>query len=93
MECKREELELTELQCRMKRARVQSATDVARMTLGTLQDLGLPVSDRDRMLAKDIITTAAFTEQLALQGVQDKDFCLQQFCLERGRQGIMLSLA
>ena len=37
---KREELELTELQCRMKRARVQSATDVARMTLGTLQDLG-----------------------------------------------------
>ena len=67
---KREELELTELQCRMKRARVQSATDIARMTLGTLQDLGLPVSDRDRMLAKDIITTAAFTE-LALQDVQE----------------------
>ena len=29
--------------------------------VGTLRELGLPISDRDRMLAKDMLTTAAFT--------------------------------
>ena len=48
---KREEVAMVELEGRTKRARVQAATDVARLTLGALQDLGLPVSDRDRMLA------------------------------------------
>ena len=87
---KREELTMVELEGRVKRARVQSATEVARMTLGALQDLGLPVSDRDKMLAKDMITTAAFVNgQLA---VEDKDVCLQQFCAERGRPGRHISL-
>ena len=85
---KREEVELTELDGRVKRARVQAATDVARLTLGALSDLGLPVSDRDKMMAKDIITTAAIAEQPALQGSTDKDICLQQFCMERGRAGM-----
>ena len=53
---------MVELEGRVKRARVQVATDVARLTLGALQDLGLPISDRDSMLAKDMITTAAFTQ-------------------------------
>ena len=87
---KREELTMVELEGRVKRARVQSATEVARMTLGALQDLGLPVSDRDKMLAKDMITTAAFTNgQLA---VEDRDVCLQQFCAERGKPGRHISL-
>ncbi len=59
---KREEVILVELEGRVKRARVQAATDVARLTLGALQDLGLRTSDRDRMLCKDMITTAAFTQ-------------------------------
>ena len=88
---KREEVELTELEGRVKRARVQAATDVARLTLGALNDLGLPVSDRDKIMAKDIITTAAFSEQPALQG-EDKDICLQQFCMERGRAGLQVQL-
>ena len=87
---KREEVAIVELEGRMKRARVQAATDVARMTLDTLRDLGLPVSDRDKMLAKDMITTAAFTGQGQL--TDDKDVCLQQFCAERGRPGGHISL-
>ena len=78
-----------ELEGRVKRARVQAATDVARLTLGALQDLGLPISDRDRMLAQDMITTAAFTQpgQWQLGAEKDKDICLQQFCAERGKAG------
>ena len=87
---KREEVTIVELEGRMKRARVQAATDVARMTLDTLRDLGLPISDRDKMLAKDMITTAAFTGQGQL--TDDKDVCLQQFCAERGRPGGHISL-
>ena len=87
---KREEVAIVELEGRMKRARVQAATDVARMTLDTLRDLGLPISDRDKMLAKDMITTAAFTGQGQL--TDDKDVCLQQFCAERGRPGGHISL-
>ena len=83
---KREEVTLLELESQAKRIRVQAATDVARLTLGALQDLGLPVSDRDKMLAKDMITTAAFT-QGQLETAEDKDICLQQFCAERGKPG------
>jgi hypothetical protein len=92
---KREEVTIAELEGRMKRARVQAATDVARLTLGALQDLGLPVSDRDRMLAKDIITTAAFTQQREgheESNQQERDICLQQFCAQRGRPGLHVSL-
>ena len=91
---KREEVIVTELEGRMKRARVQAATDVARLTLGALGDLGLPVSDRDRMLAKDIITTAAFTSNPSEGNAekQERDICLQQFCAERGRPGQHVTL-
>ena len=90
---KREEVAMVELEGRAKRARVQAATDVARLTLGALQDLGLPVSDRDKMLAKDMITTAAFTPaQGQLGTAEDKDVCLQQFCAERGKPGWHISL-
>ena len=85
---KREEVTLLELDSQAKRIRVQAATDVARLTLGALQDLGLPVSDRDKMLAKDMITTAAFTQgQLEDRG-EEADICLQQFCASRGKKGL-----
>ena len=95
---KREEAELTELEGRVKRARVQAATDVARLTLGTLTDLGLPVSDRDKMLCKDIITTAAFTTPSDVQPFSGQshrivvDICLQKFCMENGKPGKHISL-
>ena len=99
---KREEVTLLELDSQAKRIRVQAAadverirvqaaTDVARLTLGALQDLGLPVSDRDKMRAKDMITTAAFT-QGQLETAEDKDICLQQFCAGRGKPGGHVSL-
>ena len=91
---KREEVELTELEGRVKRARVQAATDVARLTLGALTDLSLPVSDRDKMLCKDIITTAAFTAPSDGQPLSDHvaDICLQKFCMENGKPGKHISL-
>ena len=85
---KREEVVLLELESQAKRIRVQAATDVARLTLGALQDLGLPVSDRDKLLAKDMITTAAFTQgQLEDRG-EEADICLRQFCASRGKKGL-----
>ena len=96
---KREEVTLLELDSQAKRIRVeatrirvQGATDVATMTLNALKNLGLPVSDRDRMLCKDMITTAAFTQgQLEDRG-QDADICLQQFCASRGKKGLEAAL-
>ena len=95
---KREEVELTEMEGRIKRARVQAATDVARLTLGALTDLSLPVSDRDKMLCKDIITTAAFTTPSDVQPFSGQlhrivaDICLQKFCMENGKSGKHISL-
>ena len=85
---KREEVTLLELDCQAKRVRVQCATDVAKTTLDALRDLGLPISDRDRMLCKDMITTAAFTQGHLEDRDQDADICLQQFCASRGKKGL-----
>ena len=91
---KREEVTLLELDSQAKRIRVeatrirvQGATDVATMTLDTLKNLGLPVSDRDRMLCKDMITTAAFTQKQLEDRGEEADICLQQFCASRGKKG------
>jgi len=85
---KREEVTLLELDGQAKRVRVQCATDVAKTTLDALRDLGLPVSDRDKMLAKDMITTAAFTQGQLTDTDQEADICLQQFCASRGKKGL-----
>lgn len=45
------------------------------------------MSDRDRMLAKDMIMTAAFTGGQGRLEDGDKDICLQQFCAERRKAG------
>ena len=84
---KREEVTLLELEGQAKRIRAQAATDVANLALGALRDLGLPISDRDRMLAKDMITSAAFTQAGQLEGEGEADICLQQFCASRGKRG------
>ena len=70
---------------------MRAANEVSRITLDTLRELGLPISDRDRILAKDMITTAAFTQpgQRQLEGGagEDNDICLQQLCATRGKKG------
>ena len=56
------------------------------------------MSDRDRMLCKDIITTAAFVGQHYFTGTahrledQDRDICLQKFCMEQGKAGKHIQL-
>ena len=90
---KREDVILVELESRVKRARledIRTANEVARITLDSLRELGLPPSDRDRMLCKDMRTTAAFTQpgQGPLGNAEDdRDICLQQFCASRGKKG------
>ena len=39
------------------------------------------------MLAKDMITSAAFTQAGQLEGEGEADICLQQFCASRGKRG------
>jgi hypothetical protein len=58
---------------------------MARLAIGALADLALPVSDRDRMLAKDLITTAAFTAMPGMETTADREICLQSFCIQHGR--------
>lgn len=90
---KREELTLLELEGRAKKARVEIASSVVRTTLSSLSDLGLPISDRDRMLAKDIITNAAFTPDAGeREENRDTDICLQQFCAQNGKAGKHVTL-
>ena len=85
---KREELTLLELDGKAKKAKVEIASSVVRTTLESLSDLGLPISDRDRMLAKDIITNAAFTpDAVDRENRDDNDICLQQFCAQNGKAG------
>ena len=90
---KREELTLLELDGRAKKARVEIASSVVKTTLGSLTDLGLPISDRDKMLAKDIITNAAFTPDTCnKENNADSDICLQRFCAENGKAGKHVTL-
>ncbi len=51
--------------------------EVACLKLSFVQDLGLPVCDRDSAICTDIITTTAFTDQLVLDAPGDKEICLQ----------------
>ncbi len=83
---KREEVAMVELEARVvemegqvKRARAQAhiedvraATEVARIALDTLRELGLYISDHDRTLAKDMITEAAFGAQSLFTGEEHR---------------------
>ena len=83
---KREDVEICEPDGRFKKARLQAATEVARLTLSSLQDLGLPISDRDRMLCKDMICNAGICADKAITDAEDRDICLQHFCAENGKR-------
>ena len=65
---KREAVALAELEAQARRASVQAAADVARNALDTLRELGLCVSDHDLLLAKNMITEAAFGAQSGALG-------------------------
>ena len=81
---KREELEIVSLEGRIKKARVEAVIESVALGMRALTDLGLPVSDRDRMQAKDMINTATFEVNADLPG--DKEICIRQFLQTHGHR-------
>ena len=78
---RREELEIAELEGRIKRARIQAVVESVSAGMGALKDLGLPIDDRDRMRAKDMINTVTFE---ARPEMGEKEICVRRFLQERG---------
>ena len=79
---KREELEMTELEGRIKKAKVQAVVDTVTMGAQALVALGLTMDDRDRMRAKDMISQATFgTEEQ-----REDEICLRKFVLDHNRR-------
>ena len=75
---KREELEMVELEGRIKKAKVQSVVDTVTIGAQALVALGLSMDDRDRMRAKDMISQATFgTGQ-----EREDEICIRKFVLD-----------
>ena len=81
---KREELQIVELDARIKRARVQGVCDAVAVGLQALKDLDLPIDDRDRMRAKDLINQATF--EAPKDTPQDKEICIREFLQRSGHR-------
>ena len=79
---KREELAIAEIDGRIKKTRLRDIAECVTLNLWTLQDLGLPVDDRDRMRAKDMLnsTTHAQIEDTP----EDKEVCIRKFLQDNG---------
>ena len=80
----REELEVMELQGRIKRARVVSINDTLQIGFRALHDLGLTPSDRDLIYARDLLSTAMYGADT--QTPEDRELCIRQLLLERGHR-------
>ena len=75
---KREELDLAELDAQIKASKRRCVEE----GLASLQRCGLPIDDRDRMRAKDMINQITFEQPQAAHG--DKEICVRQFLQGRG---------
>ena len=75
---KREELDLAELDAQIKTSKRRCVED----GLASLQRCGLPIDDRDRMRAKDMINQITFEQPHAANG--DNEICIRQFLQGRG---------
>jgi hypothetical protein len=67
----REELEV----CRLKRARLEDLSRSVRLYFDTMAAIGVAADDRDRIHAKDQLSTALFGQQAVEDG--DKEFCIR----------------
>ena len=54
----REELVVVELEGRLKRARVESAGAAIEAGFGVMRTLGIEPNERDRLMARDVLSTA-----------------------------------
>ena len=79
---KREELELAELDRKIKRVKLDSVAERVSLNLETMKQLGLPVDDRDCIKAKDLLNTALHEE--TNDKPEDQELCIKRFLLEAG---------
>ena len=75
---KREELELVELDGQIKAAKRRAVTE----GLEALQHCGLPVDDRDRIRAKDMLNQITFEQPQVAAG--DREICVRHFLQQQG---------
>ena len=80
----REELVTVELQGRLKRARVEAAGSAIETGFRLLGSLGIPPTERDRLMARDVLSSAMFFADDSTQPIQDREICIKQVLLERG---------
>ena len=76
------DLQLQEIKGRAKRARVENVTASVRTGLACMRDLGLPIDDRARMRATDLIQQAVFEESRDTPG--DPEICVREFLQSQG---------
>ena len=76
------DLQLVEIKGRAKKARVDSITQSVETALQCLRNLGLPVDDRARTRATDMIQQAVFEDNHDAPG--DPEICVRQFLQQEG---------
>ena len=79
----REELVVVELECRLKRARVESAGAAIEAGFGVMRTLGIEPNERDRLMARDVLSTAMFCASDS-PPPSDREICIKQVLLEKG---------
>ena len=76
------DLQLQEIKGRAKRARVESVTASVQTGLACMRDLGLPIDDRARMRATDLIQQAVFEDPR--DAPRDPEICVREFLQSQG---------
>ena len=81
---KRTELEIAEIDERIKACKRRCIEN----GIMALHNCGLPIDDRDRMMAKDCINSITF-EHAAIEDV-DKEICIRAFLSDRGIRNVAM---
>ena len=76
------ELQLADIRGRAKKARVESVTESVESGLNCMRNLGLPIDDRARARAADMIQQAVFEEAHDAPG--DPEICVRHFLQSKG---------
>ena len=76
------DLKLTEIKARAKKARVAGVTESVETGLQCMRNLGLPIDDRARARANDMIQQAVFEE--SHDAPDDPEICIRQFLQQKG---------
>ena len=76
------DLQLTEIKGRAKKARITNISESVETGLQSMRNLGLPIDDRARSRASDMIQTALFEE--AKDAPDDPEICIRQFLQQKG---------